>query len=258
MKSPDTVAKLLRTLERELGPHLPITSITPEKIVELVGRFKSYGNSNSTINKKLVTLSKLLKHAHQLGIIPSVPKMPRYKESLGRVRFFSKAEEQALLSRAEQLGLVEMKYMIQFLIYTGARRSEMHRSEKRDRNKKLNTVTFWDTKSGDSRSIPLSAPAAEALDWAEAEYPDQSRFFPMSYNTFTGYWQRLRADLGFSDDPQFVPHACRHTTASRLVQSGVDLRRVQAFMGHKGIQMTLRYAHLAPTDLQLAAQALSN
>ncbi|MBO6631600.1 MAG: tyrosine-type recombinase/integrase, partial [Psychroserpens sp.] len=41
----------------------------------------------------------------------------------------------------------------------------------------------------------------------------------------------------------------RHTCASRLVQAGIDLRRVQTFLGHQTIQMTLRYAHLATDDL---------
>lgn len=40
--------------------------------------------------------------------------------------------------------------------------------------------------------------------------------------------------------------------ASRLVMAGVDLRTVQELMGHKTIQMTVRYAHLASKH-QLAA-----
>ncbi|MGN6551815.1 MAG: tyrosine-type recombinase/integrase, partial [Pararhizobium sp.] len=48
----------------------------------------------------------------------------------------------------------------------------------------------------------------------------------------------------------------RHTCASRLVQAGIDLRRVQTFLGHQTIQMTLRYAHLATNDLAQCAAAL--
>jgi len=40
--------------------------------------------------------------------------------------------------------------------------------------------------------------------------------------------------------------------ASNLVMHGVDIRTVQELMGQKTIQMTLRYAHLAPQH-QLAA-----
>jgi len=43
----------------------------------------------------------------------------------------------------------------------------------------------------------------------------------------------------------FTWYCVRHTFASRLVMAGVDLRTVAELMGHKTIQMTMRYAHLA-------------
>lgn len=50
----------------------------------------------------------------------------------------------------------------------------------------------------------------------------------------------------------FTWYCLRHTFASRLVMAGVDLRTVAELMGHKTVQMTMRYAHLAPAH-QLAA-----
>jgi len=41
-------------------------------------------------------------------------------------------------------------------------------------------------------------------------------------------------------------HGLRHTFASRHVMAGVDFRTIQALMEHKTIDMTLRYADLAP------------
>ena len=51
-------------------------------------------------------------------------------------------------------------------------------------------------------------------------------------------------------------HDLRHMFASRLVMAGVDIRTVQELMGHKTIQVTLRYAHLAPRHQLEAVQRL--
>ncbi len=51
-------------------------------------------------------------------------------------------------------------------------------------------------------------------------------------------------------------HDLRHTFAGRLVMSGVPLRTVQDLMGHKTIQMTCRYAHLAPAVEQDAVEGM--
>jgi site-specific recombinase XerD len=54
----------------------------------------------------------------------------------------------------------------------------------------------------------------------------------------------------------FTWHCLRHTFASRLVMKGVDLRTVQELMGQRGIQMTMRYVHLAPEHLKNAVDLL--
>ncbi len=51
-------------------------------------------------------------------------------------------------------------------------------------------------------------------------------------------------------------HDLLHTFASRLVMAGVDLRTVQILMGHKTINMTLRYAHLEQDHLKKAVESL--
>lgn len=62
-------------------------------------------------------------------------------------------------------------------------------------------------------------------------------------------WNEAKAEMGLADDRDLVPHVLRHTCASRLVKGGIDIRRVQMWLGHQTLTMTMRYAHLATFDL---------
>jgi integrase/recombinase XerD len=50
------------------------------------------------------------------------------------------------------------------------------------------------------------------------------------------------------------PHSLRHTTAIHLLKSGVDFATISQFLGHSGLQTTMRYAR---ADLDLKRQALA-
>jgi hypothetical protein len=52
----------------------------------------------------------------------------------------------------------------------------------------------------------------------------------------------------------FTWYCLRHTFASRLAMAGVDLRTLAELMGHQTIQMTMRYAHLAPSHTLAAVE----
>ena len=51
-------------------------------------------------------------------------------------------------------------------------------------------------------------------------------------------------------------HDLRHTFSSHLIMSGIDLKTVQELLGHKSIEMTLRYSHLSPSHKQRAVDIL--
>jgi integrase len=55
---------------------------------------------------------------------------------------------------------------------------------------------------------------------------------------------------------QFRVHDLRHTCASWMVQQGVPLMEVRDVLGHSSVEMTERYAHLAPEKLRSAVGVL--
>ena len=67
-------------------------------------------------------------------------------------------------------------------------------------------------------------------------------------------WEAFLLEAGISD---FTWHDLRHTFASRLVMSGVDLCTACKLLGHADIKMTQRYSHLSPGHLSEAVASLS-
>jgi hypothetical protein len=53
-------------------------------------------------------------------------------------------------------------------------------------------------------------------------------------------------------------HDLRHTAASYMVMSGVDLPTVKEILGHIEINMTMRYSHLAPAHKAKAVKQLGD
>jgi integrase len=45
---------------------------------------------------------------------------------------------------------------------------------------------------------------------------------------------------------KITAHSLRHTHASWLAEAGLDILQIKEQLGHKNIEMTMRYAHLIP------------
>ena len=174
------------------------------------------------------------------------------RSGTGGSGFFRRRKNSALFT---EIGRVEPDFerLCVFLVDTGARVGEalgLKWPDIQDGN-----ATFWITKSGRSRTVPLTRRAMQAVT-GPSRRDHCGPFSMIDYQNLRYHWNRARKAVGLAGDAQVVPHILRHTCASRLVQAGIDLRRVQSFLGHQTIQMTLRYAHLATDDLAQCAAAL--
>lgn len=77
-------------------------------------------------------------------------------------------------------------------------------------------------------------------------------------NAFERAAKRLGLNSGNEDAKQKVVfHTLRHTFASWLAIQGTPILTIKELMGHRSIEMTMRYAHLIPDQKRDAIKALA-
>jgi type 1 fimbriae regulatory protein FimB/type 1 fimbriae regulatory protein FimE len=107
-------------------------------------------------------------------------------------------------------------------------------------------------KDGSPSVHPISGRELRALRRLQREQEPQSPFVftSMRGSPFTtAGFRKMVARLGDAAGLDYVvhPHMLRHGCGYKLANDGVDTRSLQAYLGHKNIQHTVRYTELAPT-----------
>ena len=120
----------------------------------------------------------------------------------------------------------------------------------------VQTTEDFTPKNGDDRTIYLSGDALEVLRRLHKD--GRGLVFPGVHGEKVGK-DYLNKRFRFFRELAKLPkaknfHSTRHTDASWLVQAGVDIYRVQKLCGHRSMQTTMRYAHLAPKNLRDAVE----
>jgi integrase len=106
-------------------------------------------------------------------------------------------------------------------------------------------------KSGTPSTHPLTGREMRALRRLQREAPTSPFVFvsergaPFSTAGFARMIERAADAAGL--EIKAHPHMLRHACGFTLANAGHDTRALQAYLGHKNIQHTVRYTELAPT-----------
>ena len=111
------------------------------------------------------------------------------------------------------------------------------------------------SKNGGKRGIPMSQTLLDTLKEMNKVVDISSRVFPISVRSLREAYDKTLRKARIED---FHFHDLRHTFATRLVQNGVDVYKVKELLGHRTINMTLRYAHHYPESLRSSVTVLDN
>jgi integrase len=194
--------------------------------------------TNSTINRRLAVLRRVANLAYKRwGWLqePIGQKIELLPENAAREVFLTRSDLARLL---KNVGSRQARKAVLVAAFTGLRRGEL--AALRPINVQGDLIYVGNTKTGRPRVVPV----VHHVQFALRRLP-----FGVHADTLTHAVQRAS-----STGVRF--HDLRHTAASLLIASGVDLYRVGAILGHSDIRTTRRYAHLAVDNLRAAVATL--
>ena len=146
---------------------------------------------------------------------------------------------------------------IRLLLLTGCRKNEVLNLCWEDVDLAAREMRLPDAKTG-PRTVQLSPAAAEVLARAP-RVEDNPHVVPGTrpgsrMGDLQRPWERIRKRAGLDG---LRLHDCRHSFASRALALGESLPTIGRLLGHRHVQTTVRYAHLARDSVHESARRVS-
>lgn len=197
------------------------------------------------------------------GSLPTLHFLKKQKIDNKRQRYLSPEDADTLLSKIWDIS--EQTYQICLLsLNTGMRFGEIASLRWQHVNTNRREILVIDPKNTESRGVYMTDTVQQMIQEMEKGRP-ADLVFPSrkggQMSSISKTYARAVADLGLNagiDDRrmQVVFHTLRHSCASWLVNSGVELPVIAKILGHKSLQMSMRYSHINNTSVKEAMQTL--
>jgi len=242
--------------DKHIG-NLRVADITPALISEIRDRLllevthRRKPRSPATINRYTAVLRHLFTIAikeWQICRENPVSALPKLKETRGRTRYLSPDERRKLLEACKESDNKYLYTVVVLAISIGARKSEILTLKWENVDLNRQTITLTETKNNEIRSVPLQGLALDLIrDLAESSNmnPDDYLFKSDKVDKpviIAKSWNTVVKKINLKD---FRFHDLRHTTASYLAMNGASLNEIAEVLGHKTLDMVMRYAHLS-------------
>jgi integrase len=280
-----SAAEISRALSVAFKPifNTPVEEVSPVYVEKWREQRHDAGLKYASINRTTAYLKAALNWAFRNGIIDKNPiariSPLKERDSKTVIRYLDRDErerlEAALIEREKQKRshgqcpdgefADYLRPAVLLSLATGIRQGALFALTWGDIDFGAQTVTLRgdDAKNSKTVTLPVCDDAVDILSSWRGQSQDASDgafVFPSTKKPgckITEIKTAWRALLKAADIKNFRWHDLRHTFASSLVQSGVDLNTVRELMTHSDMKMTMRYAHLAPENKLRAVQALN-
>ena len=233
----------------------------PGDLLEFQSALVNQGFKPGSVNRVMALVKHIFNLAERWEVIDRAPtkNVSKLADNGAKERFLTHQELEALLKEIKNCKSSVVPDIIEFLVLTGARKSEATHLpwSEIDMQECIWTLPPERNKGKTRKIIPISQGAMDILkrrqgNGSDYVFPNPETGLPMKY--IYGTWDRIRRKAGL---PDVRIHDLRHSYASFLVNSGRSLYEVQKLLGHADISTTQRYAHLTKDTLQEATEIVS-
>ncbi|MCF8105648.1 MAG: site-specific integrase [Desulfohalobiaceae bacterium] len=243
-----------------------LKDIQPAHIEQVKNACLDKGFSAANTRHYLQTIRATFNHANRNDYFDGKNpvqhvKFPRQDNRRRRFLTYEEADIllQALLKRSQ-----DVHDMALLSLHTGMRMGECFDLCWHSIDWENEILHVMDTKNEESRPAYMTAAVKDMLQRREQTvdnalvFPsrDGDRYTKLSHSFYTTV-KKLGWNNGIDDQRQRVVfHTLRHSFASWLAMQGEQLLTIKELMGHKTIEMTLRYSHLIPDQKRAAVDKL--
>jgi site-specific recombinase XerD len=213
--------------------------------------------STATIVHRLGTLRMFFVRIDEWGWDEAPPRVPMFHGDLPRQdhplpKGLDDAAASKLLRAAQNDKRLLVRVVVEVLLRTGLRVSELT-DLPADAVVLIGAGPWLHVpvgKLGEDRYLPLHPQLVTLIDeYRNAHVDPDHRLLlprengrPLNRHAVTRYINKAGTAAGL---PHYHPHQLRHTLATQAINRGMSLEAIAAMLGHKSLDMTLRYAKIA-------------
>lgn len=211
-----------------------------EFLVQLAGRGRSASTMNQAISAVLFFFREVLHREWELKI--------HYQRAPQRVPVTLTTEEVARLLAA--VPTLRERAAMEIAFACGLRLGEVLRLKLTDIDSGRMVVRVEQGKGKKDRNVMLGPALLETLRsyWKESKprgllFPGKDARRPLNPSVIQRAFTLAKQQARISKPVSF--HSLRHSFATHLLESGVNVRTIQTLLGHRSLGTTQRYTHVA-------------
>jgi integrase len=242
----------------------------------------SKGLEAQTVKHQLTLARTIINYAIKHDILRSFVnpisngkvKMPEIDNK--RQAYLTKSQAKEILEILKSTHLLTYHLTV-LLLFTGARFSEITGASSQknktgdetplkwnDVNFNSNTIYFKKTKNGNDRHIAMNSILLDSIKYLYDNKVNDNVItnsaggiiLRMPDYFMTAVESVVPGNKKMDNKYKITAHSLRHTHASWLAEAGLDILQIKEQLGHKNIDMTMRYAHLIPNKRHEVTQGI--